>query len=70
MDYIKFKLALRKIKISLRDFSTLIGVVHSTNLSKWKSSGVPIYASNFIELLEQLSLEQRAVFIARKLEKV
>jgi hypothetical protein len=68
MTYQQLKLSLKKLKISVTNFAILIDQ-NPNGLNRWNKSGVPTFVINFLELLEQLPLEQRAGYIARKLEE-
>jgi hypothetical protein len=66
MKYSEFKLKAKKMRISLTDLSTIIGV-GLTSMSNWKQIGIPNYAISIIELLEELPSDKRDEFLERKI---
>ncbi|EJF07045.1 hypothetical protein ThvES_00008870 [Thiovulum sp. ES] len=69
MDYIQFKLSLKKIRLTIKTFSSLTGN-NPNGLNQWKKTGVPAYAISLLETLQMLSIEQRAGYIAQKIERL
>jgi len=65
MEWNDFKIELKKLDISLKDFSLLLGFQYNS-LTKWKQTKIPIYVVTILELLEKISVAERGAFIAVK----
>jgi len=65
MDWMELKNRLKKIDISLKDFSIILGFKYNS-LTKWKQAQIPICAISMLELLEKISIGERGAFVAVK----
>ena len=65
MNWNELKERLKKIDISLKEFSILLGFQYNS-LTKWKQTKIPIYVVTILELLEKISVAERGAFIAVK----
>jgi DNA-binding transcriptional regulator YiaG len=69
VNYIELKKKAKEFKVQLKELAKILRVSERT-LQNWnKNNSVPDWVLTPIELLEQLPLEQRAGYIARKLEE-
>jgi hypothetical protein len=66
MKYIELRKSLKKLRISIKEFSVLIGFTY-TSVTRWNSAEVPYWVSVFIDSIERLSLEEREKFFTEKL---
>jgi len=68
--YINYKKAIKQFHISSIDFAKIIGVSEGTPSSNWKrKDNVPQTIEIILELLKELPIEKRLMFIHNKLEE-
>jgi hypothetical protein len=68
MTYIEFRKKLKQWRITVKDFSNIIGFSKNTNISSgWSKNGLPHWVPTLMETLELLSIEQREKFFTEKL---
>jgi len=65
MNWNELKERLKKIDISLKEFSILLGFQYNS-LTKWKRTKIPFYVITIIELLEKMDIGERGAFVAIK----
>jgi len=71
MEYIEYKKAIKSLNLSSLNFSKIVGISESTPSSAWKRKNeVPQMAEVVLELLEELPVEKRLLFIHSKLKEV
>jgi len=70
MNYIDYKKDLKYLEISSLKFSKIVGISDSTPSSAWRRKNeVPKMARVVLELLKELPIEKRLMFIHNKLEE-
>ena len=70
MNYEKFKIKLKEINITNKDFAEILGIDKTTPSAYWKKKNeVPQYIEVLIEALESMEVKDRLFFIHNQLHK-
>jgi hypothetical protein len=67
MNYVEFKKHLKNHRTSIKDFSQILNISYS-GIQKWKNIGIPQYVSEYLDVLNRLSAEEREKYLREKLE--
>jgi transcriptional regulator with XRE-family HTH domain len=71
LNYEKFKIKLKEINVTNKDFAEILGIDKTTPSAYWKKKNeVPKHVEVILELLKNLSLEKRLVYIHEKSKEI